>query len=313
MIRVERFSGSQVQDWDSLIDRSRNGTFLLKRSFISYHLHLFNEVSLIVYLKEETVAVLPLNEKYNIVYSYGGLTYGGMIYKDELRLPQIIDIWNACIEELSNCGYAKAIFKLIPEHYTKMPSEESKYALFLKGAKINRVDTAFVVDRNNLRAYQKRRMRSIKRATKSGFRLVFDDGLDIYWNDILTPNLLQKHGVKPVHSLEEISLLKDRFPDNIKQVNIYHNEQLVAGTTLFLTDQVAHAQYISGNDLGRNGGFLDLMFKELIESDLLSQKYFDFGIANEQDGKVLNKGLTEWKESFGATTSCHFFYELNLT
>ena len=54
------------------------------------------------------------------------------------------------------------------------------------------------------------------------------------------------------------------------------------------------------------------MFKELIEADFLSQKYFDFGIANEQEGKALNMGLTEWKESFGATTSCHFFYELTL-
>ena len=69
MIRVERFSDSLLKDWDDLLDRSRNGTFLLKRGFISYHLHLFNEVSLIVYINEEAVAVLPLNEKHNTVYS----------------------------------------------------------------------------------------------------------------------------------------------------------------------------------------------------------------------------------------------------
>ena len=45
-----------------------------------------------------------------------------------------------------------------------------------------------------------------------------------------------------------IQLLKQKFPKLIRQFNVYKNDILVAGTTIFETKYVAHSQYISGND-----------------------------------------------------------------
>ena len=39
-------------------------------------------------------------------------------------------------------------------------------------------------------------------------------------------------------------------------------------------------------------------------------KYFDFGISNENNGENINEGLSYWKESFGARTIIHNFYEI---
>ena len=41
--------------------------------------------------------------------------------------------------------------------------------------------------------------------------------------------------------------------------------------------------------------------------------YFDFGISNEDEGRVLNEGLYRFKYEFGAGSAVHEFYELDLT
>jgi hypothetical protein len=39
--------------------------------------------------------------------------------------------------------------------------------------------------------------------------------------------------------------------------------------------------------------------------------YFDFGISNENEGKNINLGLLNWKQSFGASPIVHDFYEID--
>jgi hypothetical protein len=38
--------------------------------------------------------------------------------------------------------------------------------------------------------------------------------------------------------------------------------------------------------------------------------YFDFGIVNEQNGRLLNNGMLFWKESFGGRSHSHDFYRI---
>ena len=129
--------------------------------------------------------------------------------------------------------------------------------------------------------------------------------------NILTPNLNKRFGKNPVHNLQEIELLKSRFPENIHQINIYNENEIVAGCTIFETKKVAHAQYISANDFGRKSGAIDMLFDYLI-SELFSEKdFFDFGICNEKEGKIINNGLLDWKEGFGARTYVHKFYNID--
>lgn len=310
---IKNYDDSLSDDWDQLIDESKNGTFLLKRAFLSYHGNRFHEKSLVVLNKGKLLAVLPLSAHDNRVVSFGGLPYGGLICATQLKLAEVLSVWELCIEFLKEQNWRSIIVKLIPNHYLRSFSDESIYFMFLKNAELQRVDTAFVVDRAFERQYQKRRIRSIRKAKNFGYTIKYDDDFNKYWEEILVPNLRKKHGVDPVHTLEEIELLKSRFKKNIEQVNIYHDDEIVAGTTLFITENVVHAQYISGNETGRKGGFLDALFYELIESYKLSVRYFDFGISNEREGRYLNVGLADWKESYGSNTVAHIFYELRLS
>jgi hypothetical protein len=85
---------------------------------------------------------------------------------------------------------------------------------------------------------------------------------------------------------------------------------LVAGTTIFESELVAHSQYISGNSIKNELGSLDFLHNTLISYTFKDKKYFDFGISNENQGKNINEGLLYWKESFGARTIVQNFYEI---
>ena len=137
-----------------------------------------------------------------------------------------------------------------------------------------------------------------------------EDYFESFWNDILIPNLKDKYNSKPVHSLDEIIALKVKFPDNIKHFNVYHNDKLVCGTTLFFTKNVVKPQYISGNESNNLLGSIDYLYDFLINEVSKGKEYFDFGPSHENNGLNIVKNINFWKESFGANTLVQDFYEV---
>jgi len=148
--------------------------------------------------------------------------------------------------------------------------------------------------------FQKNRREGINKANRMGLTVKVDDNYEEFWNTILIPNLEHKHQVKPVHSLEEIKLLAQRFPENIFQVSIYKDEKMVAGTTVFLTKTTIHPQYVSGAASKNALGSLDLAYDFIINHFRTDRRYFDFNISSEENGAKLNSGLIFWKETCGA-------------
>jgi lipid II:glycine glycyltransferase (peptidoglycan interpeptide bridge formation enzyme) len=130
---------------------------------------------------------------------------------------------------------------------------------------------------------------------------------------LVSSNLNQKYGVKPVHSSDEIKRLADEFPENIQlYVSLSENNQMIAGVVIYETKTVAHTQYIASNEEGRNQGALDILFDHLILYYSDKKRFFDFGISTENNGHFLNMGLIEQKEGFGgrATTYEHYMWDL---
>ena len=81
---------------------------------------------------------------------------------------------------------------------------------------------------------------------------------------------------------------------------------------MFRSAQVAHAQYIAVGEAGRESGALDGLFEHLIGAHALTHRYFDFGISNTDQGRVLNEGLMRQKEEFGGSAVAHDVYRLAL-
>ena len=63
--------------------------------------------------------------------------------------------------------------------------------------------------------------------------------------------LIKYHGTHPVHSADELRMLADKFPNNIKLYTAEKNGQIEAGTVLFLQSGVVHTQYLANSDEGK--------------------------------------------------------------
>jgi hypothetical protein len=308
---VRLYQKTDFDLWNDFVTKAKNATFLFHRNFMEYHEDRFSDYSLIVETENKWVAVLPADRVDNHIFSHQGLTYGGLVYDESVKLASVLEIFKTILFFLENNNIATLQVKLLPGFYTDFPSEELNYALFLAKARLIRRDTNAVIDFRQKFKIAKGRMEGVSKALKARLIIKEETNFDLYWNEILIPNLENNHQAKPVHSLEEIKLLHQKFPKNIRQFNVYHNDKIVAGTTIFETKNVAHAQYIAGNADKGTLGSVDFLYYHLLTEIFKNKKYFDFGISNENYGKNLNIGLSYWKESFGANIAVQDFYEVS--
>ena len=308
---VKKYHPEHKSLWNNFLKESKNGTFLCHRDFMEYHQDRFEDESFLIFKDEKLVAIFPANRKNELIYSHQGLTYGGLIVGKEASFKVILKAVKCLLETCQNLGIHEVILKPTPRIYHIHPSDEIDYILFKLQAELIRRDLTLAIDtKQSIEISSSNRKRGLKKAQKNNLVVKEEANFDLFWNQILIPNLDEQHGVKPVHTLEEITYLKSKFPNNIRQFNVYKENIIVAGTTIFETDNVAHAQYISANNDKQELGSLDLVFHHLIHEVYNDKVYFDFGICNENQGKHINSGLQSWKESFGARSISHDFYSI---
>ena len=309
--KIIKYTSEHYQMWNNFVAQAKNATFLFHRDFMEYHSDRFEDYSLLVFDEKENLkAILSANISENKLYSHQGLTYGGIVIDASLKLEKFISIYSEILLFLNENQIQIINFKLIPSIYCSQPSEEIKYALFLSEAKLTRRDALVTVALQSQFKIDSNRVEGVKRAEKLGLKIIKEIDFTDFWNNVLIPNLEAKHEAKPVHTLAEIQILQEKFPNNVVQYNVYENNEIVAGTTLFLDKKTVHVQYISAIGDKNQHGALDYLFHKLITEEFNDFSYFDFGISNENQGKNINKGLQYWKETFGARTFTQDFYEV---
>ena len=310
MIEVRRYNADDADRWNSFVAESKNGTFLLDRRYMDYHADRFTDYSLLFYLDDKLVALLPANVQGDILFSHGGLTYGGLVTTDKLKTVDALDVFTYLRKHLLFEGFERVIYKPCPWIYHSLPSEEDLYALFRFGARLAGRDVATVVDLHNMLPMTTLRRRQAKKASDNGVTVSRENGFSKFWK-VLDDNLMQRYGVHPVHTLDEISLLASRFPD-IELYEAHLGGETIGGVVLYVCGKVAHVQYISANELGKEIGAIDLIFSRIIDVVKPRCRYLDFGKSTEQFGYFLNKGLIFQKEGFGGRAVCYDTYEWTL-
>ena len=277
---------------------------------MDYHQDRFEDFSLMVFEKDKLVALVPANRVGNEIHSHQGLSYGGILLQQNSGFAEVLQVFKSTLSYLVKMSVEFLHLKLVPKIYHKLPSDEIDYLLFLINAKLTRRDLSETICLNKKNGISSNRKRGLKKAHKNRLFVNETETFDDFWNHVLIPNLQRKFGISPVHSLEEIKSLKSKFPRQIRQFNVYNDLEVVAGVTIFETEMVAHAQYISADENKQLLGSLDIAFDYLINEVYKNKPYFDFGISNEQQGKIINLGLLSWKESFGGSPIIHDFYEI---
>lgn len=317
-MKIVPYQEEYALDWDEFVAASHASTLLHTRRFLSYHGSRFDDRSLLILNeKDRLIGVFPaaLNPACkDMVVSHPGTTYGGLVHAGKLRGEQAVLALDLISRHYRSLGITRLRYKAVPHIYHVAPSQDDLYALFRLGALRYRCDLSSAIDLAARMPVSERRRRSLKSAQKHGVEIVVGTEYAATIWSVLLENLARKHNAQPVHTLQEILMLHERFPVQIEFVAAIHSGAVVAGTVLFHSPTVTHAQYIASSEAGYNLQALDALFEWCIERARQEGivKYFDFGISNENEGLFLNSSLYDFKAEFGGGGMVHEFFELAL-
>lgn len=311
MIEIARYTSASQNEWDTFIKDSKNGLFFFQRNFMDYHSDRFTDHSLLIYHKSSLIAVFPANEKEQIIYSHQGLTFGSLIMSKKIKISEVLDIFQSIKSYYKDKGYIKIVYKAIPYPFANYPAQEDIYALFRNNAKLIKREISSIVEIPNKIELSSSKKNQVNKLTKTGFNIKEQTDITEFWQ-LVTFMLNRQHGVAPVHTLEEIQLLRDRFPDNIRLFTLNEDNNLLAGILVFIFGDVVHTQYMSNSDDGRKRGALAFINYYLINDIFKDKKYYSFGISTEDGGHYLNEGLIQQKEEMGGRGIVLDTYEIEI-
>ena len=279
---------------------------------MEYHQYRFIDFSVLIYKNDKLIALFPANVKNAIVFSHQGLTFGSLI------LPEIISATDVFLIFESVCGFYKAqeikeiFIKQIPEVYFKKPSFELGFKLSQK-AELIKSDMVLAIDYSKPLTIHKTKLKHYKKSKQIDLKVVEGNDFTNFWNKVLQPRLLGKHNVKPVHNLDEIILLNNRFPNNIRQFDVYLNDEILAGITIFNNNGVVKSQYGATTTKGEKVRALDFLFLHLIyEYQKQGKSFFSMGTVTENSEIGYNPGLLKQKEELGCQVYLQDFFKLKL-
>ncbi len=309
---IKRYNGKLRNSWNDFLVNSKNYHFFFHRDYLSYHDNRFEDFSLLIYdTKGKLIALLVANIDNNILYSHQGLTYGGFIVNENMKVEIMLEIFESVKSYLKEQSIQKVIYKSIPYIHHIKPAEEDLYALFIQDAKLIQRDISATIYFQKPLKYSNGRKWSLKKARGEGLIVQESQDFALFWK-LLEEILKQQHNSKPVHTLDEIEYLNRAFAKNIRLFLTKKEDKVLAGAIIFDNPEIMHLQYVANSNEGREIGALDFLIDYLLKNECRDKNYFDFGTSNRENGRVLNRGLIDQKERFGARAVAIDRYEWDL-
>lgn len=150
VLNLKIYEQNDLDAWNNFVDGAKNSHFFFKRGYMDYHKDRFQDFSLMIYDdKDKLISLLPASVSYDdgskILVSHGGLTFGGFLTNEKIKVETMIEIFDAVKNFLRQKNFSSLIYKCIPYIYWRYPSEEDKYALFINDAKLIRRDVSSTI------------------------------------------------------------------------------------------------------------------------------------------------------------------------
>ena len=314
-MKAERYEASRQEEWNAFNASAKNGLFMFDRNYMEYHSDRFSDESLLFYEEGELRALLPACRQDDVLVSHGGLTYGGFVTDTKCRQHAMQDCFEQLFSYCREAGIREIIYKNIPHIFHRQPAEEDRYALFVFGGEILKVEASTVVDLHAPLKMPKGRKACISKAKREGVEVRECREKEDFAAFLALENtvLQERHGTTAVHTPEELFLLRSRFPENIHLIAAFLGGEMIAGTVIFEYNEVVHTQYMASGETGRRLGALDYVISEVINLYKEEKRWLDFGISTEDGGRILNDGLISQKEGFGGRTNVYTTWKLKVS
>lgn len=320
--QVEWYDNVQLEEWDQFIyEKAVNGTVLQTRKFLSYHpSERFKDCSVIVRNKGAIVAVCPACELFEnrdkIFMSHSGSTYGGLIVSSHIcKVEYIYQLIKTIENFLRDFGFKKIIYKQTPDLLSQSKNDLLDFCLRYEDYD-ERQELNLFVDFEKYSEpitinFNKGRKWSVKKCINEGMKLKelqTKDEISVF-HGILTENL-KKYEKRPVHTIEEMLLLRDILKDEVKFWGVDFKGQMAAGAMTFKFTKVRcmHTQYLAADSKLDQYSPMSFLYYSMIDY-AMKQDYrsVSWGITMDHEGN-LNWNLCRTKESYGSIHAINRIY-----
>ena len=321
-LEVYRFNELDLKDWDDFVDRSYNGTIFHTRRFLTYHPpDRFQDHSLYFQKREKRYAAFPAasvnKENGYILHSHPGATIGSLVTNSSPSLKESFDLVNSLVKYAQDENFSGIKITLSPGIYSESMSNHIEFALVKMGFTYTKREVSSMLllpdtAEELAKGFKPSHRQAVRKAEKEDVQIRQSTNIEIFYR-ILENNLSKRHGVTPTHSLKELELLQDIFPNKIILHGAFIKNKMIAGVVSFLlNERIQLAFYISHDEKFQEKRALNLLFHTIFKEALQKgKKVFDFGIFTE-NGEP-NFGLARFKESFGASGVFRDTLEMDLT
>lgn len=307
-VEHRKYTDAAAEAWNSFIGKNkRNATFLHYRQFFDHNpLNKQDDSSLMFYKNDKLKAVLPCalyrKDDQVILHSHPRSTYGGFIMENAAGVEEAVETVEATIAFAKEQQVNEIIVRNPFRIFQQVPSDETDYAMWYHGfaLKSRELECAIKLDEHAAQRYENGAKYNIKKAVKL-VNVKETNDYAAFW-EMLTQNLLEKHGSKPVHNLEQFQkLVSLSGEDKVKLMGGFIDDKMVCGVLLFVCAPMAlHAQYIASDNNYQEIRPLNAVIDHIIQWGRENGfAYFNLGTANEEAGRKINYGLFHFKEGFG--------------
>jgi hypothetical protein len=308
-VTTEKYDVTRESEWDNFVWKSNTGTIFHTRKFLSYHPpERFTDASLIFNKDNQLLALLPatvrLENSKKIMTSHRGASYGGFVTRSPLSIQDAFRLVETLEQYARENGFDGFDLTPAPQIYYHRPNNYIDFALIQNGFTYKKREISSIIpldftEEDILSTFIPASRRNVRRAMKLGVEVKECEAYETFYQ-ILQKNLKMRHNVTPTHTIPELLLLKQIFPDRIKLFAAYSGEQMVAGVVMFICNpNVVLAFYISHDEEFQQFRGVNILFYEIIRWAIREKyKFLDFGIFTVNMDP--NWGLGRFKESFGA-------------
>ena len=83
---------------------------------------------------------------------------------------------------------------------------------------------------------------------------------------------------------------------------------MIGGAVIYKYKNVLKIQYAHASEEGKVKGAIDNLYNQIFQEYKHQFSFVDFGTSNEHNGQIINEGLLNQKESFGARAVKFYTY-----
>ena len=238
-ITVHEYEPKCRDEWEKFVLHSNNGTMFHRLKFLDYHeKNKFNFYHLMFRQGKKMVGVLPggLNEGGKVFWSPVGASYGGVVTWD-IPFELSLNIVDSLLEFCNDKKFREIFLIPPPLIYSHNYSQHLEYAMLYRkfDFELHYISHAIHLRYGNdfLKYFDKTARKSIHKILREKTITIRESEDYRTFNEILIKNKA-KHDIKPTHSLEDMLLLKELLPENLRLLLVYFGDIPIAGSLLFL-------------------------------------------------------------------------------